>query len=123
VTIGETPAPCAPAAGDAPEIEFPAYLNKMGWRKGCRPFANIPNTIMPEPTVAQKFPYVQDAKPGTNYWCSCGQSKSQPFCDGSHKGTAFSPVKVDIATEKKIAWCGCKHSKAGAFCDGSHKHL
>ena len=78
---------------------------------------------MPEPTIAQKFPYVLDAKPGTSYWCACGQSKTQPFCDGSHKGTAFSPVKVDVATEKKIAWCGCKHSKAGAFCDGSHKRL
>jgi CDGSH-type Zn-finger protein len=79
--------------------------------------------VMPEPIVAQKFPYVLDAKPGTYFWCACGGSKSQPFCDGSHKGTEFAPVKVDVASERKVAWCGCKHSKNGAFCDGSHKRI
>lgn len=78
---------------------------------------------MNEPVVFQKFPFVQDAKSGTYFWCACGHSKTQPFCDGSHKGTGFAPLKVDIAEAKKVAWCGCKHSKTGAFCDGSHKSL
>lgn len=78
---------------------------------------------MSEPVVFQKFPFVQDAAPGTYYWCACGRSKSQPFCDGSHKVTGLAPLKVEIPAAKKVAWCGCKHSKAGAFCDGSHKHL
>jgi len=78
---------------------------------------------MSEPTIAQKFPYVLDMKPGSFYWCACGKSKSQPFCDGSHKGSGFAPLKVDLAEAKKVAWCGCKHSKTGAFCDGSHSKL
>ena len=78
---------------------------------------------MSNPTVAQKFPYVRDMAPGTYYWCACGNSKNQPFCDGSHKGTEFSPVKVDIAAQRKVAFCGCKHTKGQPFCDGSHKGL
>jgi len=78
---------------------------------------------MSDPVIAQKFSTVQSAKPGSYYWCVCGRSKTQPFCDGSHKGTAFSPMKVEITEEKKVAWCGCKHSKNAPFCDGSHKSL
>jgi CDGSH-type Zn-finger protein len=79
--------------------------------------------VMPDPNISQRFPYVQDAEPGTYWWCSCGQSKNQPFCDGSHKTTSFTPLKIEVAAAGKIAWCGCKHSKNGAFCDGSHKRL
>jgi CDGSH-type Zn-finger protein len=78
---------------------------------------------MDQPHIAQKFPYVQDAAPGTYAWCACGNSKNQPFCDGSHKGTGFSPKRVDITETKKIAWCGCKHSATAPFCDGAHKRL
>jgi CDGSH iron-sulfur domain-containing protein 3 len=78
---------------------------------------------MSEPIVAQKSPIVQNAQPGTYWWCSCGRSAKQPFCDGAHKGTGFVPTKVDLTEAKTVAWCACKHSKAGAFCDGSHKSL
>ncbi|OIP02405.1 MAG: glutamate synthase [Bacteroidetes bacterium CG2_30_33_31] len=78
---------------------------------------------MNKPKIAQKFPYVLNTKPGSYHWCSCGESKNQPFCDGSHKGSTFSPVKVDIVEESKVAFCGCKHSSKGAFCDGSHAKL
>ena len=78
---------------------------------------------MATPKIAQKSPLVLDAKPGTYWWCTCGESKAQPFCDGSHKGTGFAPKKVEITAEGKVAWCGCKHSQNGAFCDGSHKRL
>ncbi len=78
---------------------------------------------MENPIVAQKAPYVLDLEPGTYYWCSCGKSSKQPFCDGSHKGTEFVPQKVEITETKKVALCGCKHSKNGAYCDGSHADL
>lgn len=78
---------------------------------------------MTEPVVYQKSPFVHKAQPGTYWWCACGRSKGQPFCDGSHKGTALAPVKVEIAEAKAVAWCGCKHSKTPPFCDGTHSRL
>jgi len=78
---------------------------------------------MSEPIIAQKSPFVQKMAPGSYWWCACGASKQQPFCDGSHKGTSFEPSKVDITEEKMVAWCGCKHSKNASFCDGSHSKL
>jgi len=78
---------------------------------------------MAEPKIAQKKPYVMKLEAGTYFWCSCGQSSNQPFCDGSHKGSEFTPDKVVIEEERNLALCGCKHSKNGAFCDGSHKDL
>lgn len=78
---------------------------------------------MSEPNIAQKSPVVQKVEPGTYYWCTCGHSKGQPFCDGSHKGTGFAPRKTDITEAKTVAWCGCKHTKHAPFCDGSHSQL
>lgn len=78
---------------------------------------------MAKPNVFQKSPIVKEEKAGTYYWCACGHSSSQPFCDGSHKGTEFSPKKVEIAEDKKVAWCACKNSGTGEFCDGTHKTL
>ena len=78
---------------------------------------------MAEPNIPQKVPYAVDCEAGTYYWCSCGQSSKQPFCDGSHKGTEFTPIKTEITEAKKVYFCGCKNSANGAFCDGSHKNL
>ena len=75
------------------------------------------------PKIAQKFPYIVDEKCGRRAFCSCGLSSKNPYCDGSHKGTSFSPKIIELEEDKKVAWCGCKHSKKGAFCDGSHKNL
>ena len=76
-----------------------------------------------EPVVAQKAPYVIEMEPGSYFWCQCGKSANQPFCDGSHKGSGFTPMKTDIAEKKKVAWCGCKHSATKPFCDGTHRKL
>lgn len=80
---------------------------------------------MSEPKIAQKAPIVLDETPGDKYWCACGHSQKQPFCDGSHKtsGTGLTPVKVTVEKPGKVAWCACKHSQKGAFCDGSHKRI
>jgi len=90
---------------------------------GCRSSDACYIAAMNEPKIAARTPYVRLTQPGAFYWCSCGQSKRQPFCDGSHKGSLFSPLKVDVTEAKTVAWCGCKHSKNGAFCDGSHAKL
>lgn len=78
---------------------------------------------MSEPVIAKKGPFVVELEPGTYWWCTCGRSKDQPFCDGSHSGTDFSPQEVVITEKKKYGLCGCKHTKNAPFCDGSHKEL
>ena len=77
-----------------------------------------------KPTIAQKSPYAVDVTAGkTYYWCSCGNSKNQPFCDGSHQGSEFTPKPFEVKESKTVYFCGCKHSKSGALCDGSHNAL
>lgn len=76
-----------------------------------------------EAHIYQKSPIVQKVEPGTYWWCACGLSKSQPFCDGSHKGTGLGPRKVEITEAKTVAWCACKRSKDMPFCDGTHSSL
>lgn len=78
---------------------------------------------MSDPKIADTKPCVQDVEPGTYFWCSCGLSESQPFCDGSHKGTGFAPVKHEVTEAGKVAWCLCKHTGGQPTCDGSHQGL
>ena len=78
---------------------------------------------MAEPACPQKLPYVLDLVPGDYWWCACGLSKNQPFCDGSHKGGPFTPVKFTVAKAEKLALCGCKRTHTAPFCDGTHKSL
>ncbi|MBE9040731.1 CDGSH iron-sulfur domain-containing protein [Oscillatoriales cyanobacterium LEGE 11467] len=76
-----------------------------------------------QPTIADTKPILIDLEPGTYYWCSCGESSKQPFCDGSHSGTEFAPLKIEIDEAKKEALCQCKYTKNPPFCDGSHSQL
>jgi len=78
---------------------------------------------MEKPHIAQKSPVVMESEPGTYFWCQCGLSKNQPFCDGAHKGGSFSPIKEEISETKKVAWCTCKQTANAPYCDGSHKQL
>ena len=78
---------------------------------------------MSEPVIANKFPYVSELEAGEYWWCSCGKSKNQPFCDGSHKGSEFNPVKFSLTEKAKVFLCGCKHTATPPFCDGTHKSL
>lgn len=79
---------------------------------------------MDQPTIAQSAPFPIEVEAGkTYYWCACGKSQKQPFCDGAHKGSTFEPVKYEAQENKAVYFCGCKHSKKGALCDGSHKNL
>ncbi len=77
-----------------------------------------------EAVIAQKSPYATPVEVGkTYYWCACGRSKTQPFCDGSHKGTEFEPVAFTADKTDTVYLCGCKRTAAPPFCDGTHKKL
>ena len=79
---------------------------------------------MSQPEIAAKAPCPVDVEPGKDYWwCACGRSKSQPLCDGSHKGTEFTPRKYTAEENKKVFFCACKQTGNPPFCDGTHKSL
>lgn len=78
---------------------------------------------MAEPLSPQKFPYAVELAPGDYFWCRCGRSKNQPWCDGSHKVTDFKPQKFTVDKADKYRLCGCKKTGSQPFCDGTHKTL
>jgi len=79
---------------------------------------------MSTPVVARPKPCLVNVKAGRTYfWCACGRSAKQPFCDGSHQGTDFSPLKFVAAQDDELLFCGCKNTKTGPFCDGAHTNL
>lgn len=79
---------------------------------------------MSEPVIAAKSPVGVELEAGkTYYWCACGQSKTQPFCDGSHAGTGIEPLEFTAETSAKKYLCQCKHTKNPPFCDGAHSKL
>lgn len=82
-------------------------------------------TAMTSPQIAQKAPFPVTVESGKDYWwCACGQSKNQPFCDGSHKAAGvFTPIKYTAAESATVYFCGCKHSAHKPLCDGAHKSL
>ena len=77
-----------------------------------------------EPRIAQKSPFATEVEAGeTYYWCACGRSANQPFCDGSHKGTGIEPVAFTAEVTGTVYLCGCKRTDKAPFCDGSHNGL
>jgi len=79
---------------------------------------------MSHPVVAGEFPKAIELKKGEEYhWCSCGRSKNQPFCDGSHRNTGFTPLAFKAESSGEAYLCMCKYTKNPPFCDGSHKSL
>lgn len=79
---------------------------------------------MSEPVIAQKSPIAVAVEAGKSYWwCACGKSATQPFCDGAHAGSGFTPVEYRAEQSGTVYFCGCKHSASGALCDGSHAAL
>ncbi|XP_018415653.1 PREDICTED: CDGSH iron-sulfur domain-containing protein 3, mitochondrial [Nanorana parkeri] len=102
-----------------------ASASAMRFVQGLRVIvARTCSTSQVTPVIAAKHPYKVDLKAGKLYpWCSCGHSKKQPFCDGSHvkKAPGLSPLRFTL-TEDKEAWlCGCKQTKSPPYCDGTHK--
>lgn len=76
------------------------------------------------PKVAQRSPYEVAVKAGESYWwCQCGLSATQPFCDGSHKGSAFKSLKFTAEKDETVWLCGCKQTADKPYCDGRHKSL
>ncbi len=76
-----------------------------------------------KPVICDTKPLPMEMEPGTYWWCACGKSAHQPFCDGAHKGSGLQPVKHEVAAPTKVWWCQCKHTAGAPLCDGTHKSL
>jgi CDGSH-type Zn-finger protein/mannose-6-phosphate isomerase-like protein (cupin superfamily) len=82
------------------------------------------NSVKTPPVIAHRKGFYHEVKAGKRYlWCSCGRSKSQPFCDGSHAGTEFLPIAFKAERDEDVIFCGCKQTGTGPFCDGAHSNL
>ncbi len=79
---------------------------------------------MTDAVVAQKGPFAVNVEAGKAYfWCACGRSANQPFCDSSHKGTGFMPVRFVADESATVYLCGCKRTGKRPRCDGTHSRL
>ncbi len=77
-----------------------------------------------DPVIAQKGPFRVELEEGKKYaWCRCGRSKKQPFCDGAHKDTDFTPLMFVAEKSGNHYLCGCKHTRKPPMCDGTHNGL
>ena len=79
---------------------------------------------MSTPEIGGREPIAIEVEAGKTYWwCACGRSRSQPFCDGSHEVTPFEPIEYTAKKSGKVFFCTCKRSSKKPLCDGSHKKL
>ncbi len=78
---------------------------------------------MVEPKVAGTHSLKVHLDSGEYWWCACGESRAQPFCDGSHRGTSFTPVKIVVDEPKQVSLCACKRTQTSPYCDGTHRSL
>jgi len=78
---------------------------------------------MEEPFVYQKKSLTVRLDPGVYFYCRCGKTENQPFCDGHHKGTSFEPKKFTITEPASVSICLCRHTENSPFCDGSHRRI
>jgi len=103
--------------GNGPQMNTGSLsLSCLSFRKG--------RLLMSDPVIFQKAPMPVDVEEGKTYfWCACGKSAKQPFCDGSHKDTGIAPFKMTADSSKKVFFCGCKYSAKAPLCDGSHNKL
>lgn len=72
------------------------------------------------PGSKQDGPFVDECAAGKHAWCRCGQSQRYPYCDGTHRGSGVTPIKVVLEEARRVAWCACGNSEAAPFCDGTH---
>jgi CDGSH iron-sulfur domain-containing protein 3 len=78
---------------------------------------------MDQPVIADRKSIKLELEPGTYFWCRCGRSKTQPFCDKSHEGTSFVPLEFTVEERRLRSYCQCKRTATPPFCDGTHKTL
>ncbi len=77
----------------------------------------------PFPLGGSDLPYFQRAEPGAYFWCRCGRSQKQPFCDGAHRDSSVEPLRFTVDSAKLLALCGCKRTATPPYCDGTHLNL
>jgi CDGSH-type Zn-finger protein len=89
----------------------------------CELAAKERNAVVDKPKIAGRKPIVLELPAGQYAFCSCGESQNQPFCDGAHRTTSFTPEMFELAEEQTVALCACKRNGGGPYCNGSHANL